>query len=119
MLALHRGKYPLANQYFRDYFTAARESLEKLRTCDLLTASAATAAGTNQTERAAKLYGAGQVLFETTDYQIPPFDQAEFNRHIQIAREQLGEERFEALAEEGRAMTMEQAITYALEEQSG
>jgi tetratricopeptide (TPR) repeat protein len=119
MLALHRGKYSLAMQYFRDYFAIARESLEKLTTCDLLTASAAIAAGTNQPERAAKLCSAAQVLFETTDYRIPPFDRAEFDRHLQIARQQLGEERFEALAEEGRAMTIEQAVEYALESSTG
>ena len=75
------------------------------------------AGGTKQSVRAAKLYGAAQALFGTTDHQIPAFDQAEFDRHIQMARDQLGEARFEALASEGRAMTMEQAIAYALENQ--
>ena len=56
-------------------------------------------------------------ILETIDYRIFPFDHAEFDRHIQIAREQLGERRFEALAAEGRLMTMAQAIAYALEDQ--
>jgi hypothetical protein len=80
---------------------------------------AAVAAGTNQPELAAKLYGAAQSILETTDYRFSRFDQAEFDRHLQIAREQLGGERFEALATEGHAMTMEQAIEYALELSTG
>jgi len=44
-----------------------------------------------------------------------PFERAEFDRHIQIVREQLGEAKFEELAAEGHAMTMEQAIACALE----
>jgi tetratricopeptide (TPR) repeat protein len=115
MLALHRNKYPLAMQHFTDYFNVAPVSVKKITAADLLIATAAIAAGINQPGRAAKLYGAAQALFETTDYRTLPFDQAEFDHHIQIAREQLGEERFEALATEGRAMTMEQAIAYALE----
>jgi hypothetical protein len=55
-------------------------------------------------------------MLETTNARILPFDQAEFDRHIQIAREQLGEAAFEALAAEGRAMTFEQAIELALQE---
>jgi tetratricopeptide (TPR) repeat protein len=115
MLALHRNNYSLAMRHFTDYFTVTRGSSEKLSAGDLLTGSAAIAAGMNESERAAKLYGAAQALFEMTDYHIPPFDRAEFDRHIQIAREQLGEERFEALFVEGRGMSMEHAINYALE----
>ena len=47
-------------------------------------------------------------------FAIHPFDRAEFDRHIQIAREQLGEERFEAIAAEGRALSLEQGIELAL-----
>jgi hypothetical protein len=45
------------------------------------------------------------------------YDRVEANNLIQIARKQLGDHEFEALAAEGRAMTMEQAIAYALEGQ--
>jgi predicted ATPase/transcriptional regulator with XRE-family HTH domain len=117
LLALHRNDYLLARQYFIDYFNLARTIYAGgIDACDLCTGLAAVAAGTNQPKRAARLYGAAQALFESTDYQIPPFDLAEFDRHIQIARDQLGEATFEALAAEGHAMTMEQAIVYALED---
>ena len=116
MLALHRNKYPLAMRHFTEYFHTARGSYEKITACDFLIGSAAISAGMNQPERAAKLYGAAQPLFETTDYRIPPFDRAEFDRHIQIARDQLGDAKFKALAAEGRAMTLEQAVEYALED---
>jgi hypothetical protein len=59
--------------------------------------------------------GTAQGISERLDYQIAPFNQAEFDRHIQIARELLSEKRFEALAAEGHAMTLEQAIAYAFE----
>jgi hypothetical protein len=115
MVALHRNNYPLAMRHFTEYFHVAQGSYEKLTACDFLSSSAAIAAGINQPERAAKLVGAAQALLDTTEYRIPTFDQAEFDRHIQFAREQLGETRFEALSAEGRAITMEQAIAYALE----
>jgi predicted ATPase/DNA-binding XRE family transcriptional regulator len=118
MLALQRNNYPLAMQFFTDYFKLIRRSLEKISACDFLTGSAAVAGGQDHPSRAARLFGAAQAIFETTDYRIPSFDRAEFDRHIQIARDQLGEKSFEALAAEGRAMTLEQAVDYALENQS-
>lgn len=115
MLALHRNNYLLARQFFVDYFDTAREQIQKISTSEFLMGLAAVSAGMGAPERSAKLYGAAQELLEMTDYRIPSFDHAEFDRHLQIAREQLGGERFEALATEGRAMTMEQAIEYAFE----
>lgn len=114
MVELHRSNYPTAIQYFIDYFNLARMIYEKISACDFFTGLAAVAAGTNQPERAARLCGAARALFETTDYRIPPFDRAEFDRYIQIAREQLGEATFEAIATEGHALTLEQAIEYAV-----
>jgi tetratricopeptide (TPR) repeat protein len=117
LVALHRNDYRLAGQQFTDCYSLARTIYSGgTSECDLFTGLAAVAAGTNQPERAAKLYGAAQALFETTDYRIPPFDQAEFDRHLQIAREQLGDVTFERLAAEGRAIPMDQAIELALQE---
>ena len=41
-----------------------------------------------------------------TGDRTPTLDRAEFDRHIQIAREQLGEAAFEMLPAEGRALTL-------------
>jgi hypothetical protein len=53
------------------------------------------------------------------DYQRPPVEQADVDRHLALARAQLDEAAFEASWAEGRAMTMEQAIEYALEKSDG
>jgi len=72
------------------------------------------AAGLHQPERAAELYGAAQARLMTAPDRTPPLDRVEFERHLQLAREQLGEERFHAMHIEGCAMSMEQAIDVAL-----
>jgi tetratricopeptide (TPR) repeat protein len=117
LLALHQNNYSAARQYFVDYIKAERESLNKLNAYIFVLSQAAISAGINQPERAAKLSGAAQGISERLDYQISQFNQAEFDRHIHMAREQLGEIEFQELQAMGRAMTMEQAIAYALEDQ--
>lgn len=65
--------------------------------------------------RAARLSGAAMALSHTLNRPIPPFDRAEFDRHIGIARRQLGGVAFQALQSEGQAMTPTQAVDYAIE----
>jgi hypothetical protein len=69
----------------------------------------------DQFERTAKLQGAAQALASASNFQSISSDPVEL-RLIQIARQQLGEARFEALTAEGGFMTVEQAVAYALEE---
>ncbi len=47
---------------------------------------------------------------------IDPVDQPEYERSLASLRAHLGEEKFNTVWAEGRAMTMEQAMAYALEE---
>jgi len=76
----------------------------------------AVAGGTNQPKRCGKLFGAVQLIIESTsDFRIDQFDRAEFDRHIQIARDQLGNVTFEALSKEGSTMKIGQAIELATE----
>jgi tetratricopeptide (TPR) repeat protein len=117
LLALHNSNYALAFQCFIYPLNLAQKSGELVHVSMLLMGLAAVAAGTNQSERAAKLSSAAQAVFEAIDDQIPQFDRAEFDRHIQFARAQLGDDAVESLQAEGRAMTMEQAIAYALDDQ--
>lgn len=74
------------------------------------------ALGEGFTLRAAKLLGAGNCLFETLGAVRVPLNQPEHDRAMVDLREALGEEALAAAWAEGRAMTTEQAIEYALEE---
>jgi hypothetical protein len=88
--------------------------LSKGTTADFLYGAAAVASGRNKPERAARLYGAMQAC-EKNPYHHP-WKQGVLDQYISIARKQLGEKRFEELAVEGRRMSLEQAIAYALED---
>ncbi len=64
--------------------------------------------------RAARLWGAAQALREAIGAPLPPNDQEEYEGDVAAARAILGEAEFAAVWEEGRALTLEQAIEYAL-----
>ncbi len=114
LLALHRNDYVTAIKYFREYFEFHRALEEKVGLCRFLIGISAIAGGTHQPERCARLFGAAEMVLEnTSDFRVDPFHRAEFDRHIQIARGELGNETFELLSNEGRRLTMEQAIELA------
>jgi tetratricopeptide (TPR) repeat protein len=114
LLALHRNDYPAAIKYFREYFDFHRAFDEKISHYRFLTGMSAIAGGIIQPEHSAKLFGAAQsAMASISDFQTNRFDRAEFDRHIQIARDQLGHARFETLASEGRMLSIEEAIKLA------
>ena len=111
LLALHQNDYLSAVERFREYFNYHRVPEKELSLCRFLTGMSAVAGGTNQPKHCAKLFGAAQwIIQSTSDLRMDQFDRAEFDRHIQIARDQLGNLTFEALSKEGSTMTMEQAF---------
>jgi tetratricopeptide (TPR) repeat protein len=113
LIALLRNDYSSAMLRFQEYFHAARVFGEEEILCRFLIGMSAVAGGINHPERCARLSGAAQVIIETSDFRMHQFDRAEFDRHIQIARDQLGNATFEMLSNEGRTMTIEQAIELA------
>jgi hypothetical protein len=69
-----------------------------------------------QSERAARLFGALEAHRETVGAPPVAAERAEYHRSVAGARTALGEEAFAAAWAEGRAMTLEQATAYALDE---
>ncbi len=116
LLALRQNNMSVAARRFVEMYNAIEgiDTISESR--DLCWGFAAVASGTDQPERAARLSGAGQAILDKTGFMYPPFFRGILESHIQIARQQLGEVAFEALQTEGRVMTIEQAIAYALEE---
>jgi len=66
--------------------------------------------------RAVHLYEASRSIFEYIGTWWPE-NQIKLERSLSVCRMELGEAEFTTAMEQGRAMTMEQAIAYALEDQ--
>jgi ATP/maltotriose-dependent transcriptional regulator MalT len=73
-------------------------------------------AASGDPERAARWWGAAEALRESLGLPLPPNEREEYDRYRSAAREALGEEPFAIAWAEGRAMTPEQAVASALEE---
>ncbi len=115
LLALQQNDYPEALRYFIEFFETARMVHARKKATRFFIGLAAVAAGTNQPERAAKLFGAAQEMLDAASNRILPFDRAEFFRHIRIAQDQLGMPAFDALVMEGRGMELDAAVSFALD----
>ncbi len=74
------------------------------------------ASSSDRYERAARLFGAAEILREGVEWSRAPAQQALHTQHVSSARAMLGESAFATAWAEGRAMTPEQAIEYALAE---
>jgi predicted ATPase/class 3 adenylate cyclase/DNA-binding SARP family transcriptional activator/Flp pilus assembly protein TadD len=68
--------------------------------------------------RGLRLLGAAEAVRETTVRIIWSHDRPEYERCVAVARAALGEEAFAAAWADGRAMSLEEAVAYALKEPS-
>ena len=76
------------------------------------------AAGCGAADRPLRLLGAAEALREVADTPLPPYRRADYDRDLAAARAQLDEAACGAAWAEGRAMSIEQAVAYALEQAS-
>jgi DNA-binding CsgD family transcriptional regulator len=67
-----------------------------------------------EAERAAKLFGAAQALREAAGYHLTPEEEAWREPYLATTRSRLGDDSWEEALAQGRAMSMEEAIEYAL-----
>jgi non-specific serine/threonine protein kinase len=65
-------------------------------------------------QRAASILGAAQRLREEMGAPLPPYDEPFYRRAVTAARSALGDSVFDAAWNEGREMTLEGAVRYAL-----
>ena len=72
-----------------------------------------------ETQWAALLWGAAQALHETKGHSEDTDFLAEADARISAVRLGMGEEALEEAWRKGRAMTLDEAVSYALEEEAG
>jgi hypothetical protein len=78
---------------------------------------ACVAGAEGETERAARLWGAAQALHETKSITRDIDFLAEADARISLVRSDMGEEAWDEAWRKGRAMTLDEVVSYALEEE--
>jgi non-specific serine/threonine protein kinase len=111
---LRRGVYGRAAEHFTQSLTLSAEIRNRWIPVECLHGLASLACVAQQYERAARLFGAANQLRDALSLRSKPADQECYDHHAATTRTGLGEAAFAAAWAEGQAMTLDQAIDYAL-----
>lgn len=114
--AREQGDYVLAQSFLEESIALKVGMGAPLQMAEALEGFAFLASAQDEWERAVRLWSAGAVLRETARAPIPPNEREKYDREMAVTRAALGEEAFAAAWAEGSAMTIEQAVAYAMEE---
>ena len=113
-VALYQRDYERAAKLFREALELARQLVFKLGIAEYLAGLGGVAAADGRHERAARLLGAAEEMLSLLGAFLRPPDRAEYERSIAATRAGLNDTAFAAAWAEGKAMTLDQAIEYAL-----
>ncbi len=105
-----------ATALFREGLLLRREMGDKRAIAESLAAFAGVALSQGQPERTVRLLGAADALLEMAGAPLFSLDAIEYDRTLSASKHQLREKEWERVWTEGRAMTVEQAVGYALGE---
>ena len=118
-VALQQGDYQHAVEVFMESLRLSREAGYRVTILMCLLGLADVFSALKQDDRAARLFAAAEALRAAIGHRLAPQDQAEYEGRLASTRSRLGAATFAAAWAEGRAMTLEQAIEYALATETG
>jgi hypothetical protein len=113
-----QGDLAAARQLLEESLAIFRTQGKKGGIGRVLERLAAVAVAQAEPERAARLFGSAEGLREAMGAPLPPAERAEHERSVAAVRTSLGEETFATAWAAGRAMPMEEAVSYALEKEA-
>ena len=114
LVACREGDYTVAATRLSESLAMRRELNDRQGIGHCLAGLAGLAAALAQPERAGRLLGASTALLEAIGTRVPPADWAIYDHSLASVAHTLGEDRFATAVAEGRAMPLDQALTYAL-----
>jgi len=110
---VYQGQIEAPVPRFKESLTIKQRLDDRGGIAEVLTGLAEVARLEHQPERAARLYGAAQVLEEANPGFIPIDVCPGWRQSVASIRAELGDAAFEVARAEGRKMSMDQAIGYA------
>ena len=115
LVALDQGQYRRAQEAFVESLAISGVGGSRWLIAMLLEGMAGASVHQGQPERAARLFGAADGLRTAIDAPIGPAFLPSHDRYMHTLSRALGEERWTALWDEGRAMSVAQSLAYALQ----
>ena len=119
LVAVDQHNYVEAHSLYKEGLAQAKELGEVWIGTFLVEAYAALLAAEGQYVRAARLLGATEAHRQAEGTPLPVAHRSDYDRPVAAIRAGLSEEAFTAAWAQGRAITLEQAIEYALADQTG
>jgi predicted ATPase/DNA-binding SARP family transcriptional activator len=113
-VAYRRGDHATARRLFCESLRLRFETGEKRPIARNLEGVAQVDRAEGQSERAARLFGAAEALRESLGAPLMPQYLPEYKREVAALRATLGEAKFEKAWAEGRALSLDQAVAFAL-----
>ena len=116
-VSLARGDYAGAAAIFEEGITLSEQMRDQANLAHFLEGLAVVAGKREEAEHSARLSGAAEGLLEAvgaTVYNYYQPDRSLYERTVSATRSRLGDVAFEAARAEGKSMTFEQAVEYAL-----
>ncbi|MDQ4077920.1 MAG: tetratricopeptide repeat protein [Chloroflexota bacterium] len=114
-IAGDQGDYDRARFLLEESLALRQEMGDKHGLADSLEGFAQLMVATGKPQRGVRLCGAAEIIRETIGAPPQEAERVHHERYVAVARAQLDESTFATLWTEGRAMTLEQAIAYALD----
>jgi non-specific serine/threonine protein kinase len=116
-VALSRGDHRRAATLFEEAVILSEQIGDRANVAYCLEGLAVVAGVRGETERCGRLIGAAESLHESVGVPVYVYYEPHrslYERTTASVRSRLGEEAFEETRAEGRTMTLEQAVAYAL-----
>jgi tetratricopeptide (TPR) repeat protein len=114
IVSLQQADFQRSARFFAESLRLSREPGFRWMIFECLVGFAGVSSAHGKYDRAARLFAAAEALREAIGHRPSPQDLADYDRRLVSTRSALGEAAFTAAWAEGRAMTLEQAIEYAL-----
>jgi tetratricopeptide (TPR) repeat protein len=118
LVAEDLGDYPRAQSLYEQSAPLMRQVNDRWHLAFLLEAFASLCVARGRFRRGALLSGAATTLREQIGSTVPPSMQPRVDRTLELARDGLSDDAFAQAWAAGQAMTLDEAIAYALEEDS-
>lgn len=107
------GDYDSAYQYAAENLIDTEASNYKIEIGITLNIFAALLAAGGGMEKAARLWGAAQAIFDATGYKLEKADQEFYDHYLCQVQTELSKETFGTAFKEGQSMPLKQAIAFA------